>query len=127
MAHGLEARSPLLDHVLIDVVSRYPESVKLSGRLTKPILRMLSRRYVPAAIQTAPKRGFEIPVVRWLRDELRELCEDVILSPQGLLADIFHRPGLERLLRGPHELDPARWGRRTWALLMLGMWDQVVR
>ncbi len=132
MAHGLEARSPLLDHELVEVVSRYPEHVKLAGLRTKPVLRALSRRYVPSVIADAPKRGFEIPVVRWLRGELRELCEDVVLAHDGLLADLFDRSALERLLRrggasssGDERLDPARWGRRVWLLLMLGMWDRV--
>ena len=126
MAHGLEVRSPLLDHELIDVVSRYPAAIKLHGLSTKPILRKLSRRYVPDVIRTAPKRGFEVPLVRWLHGELRGLCEDVILSRNGLLASMFDRSALETSLRNPSRLDPARWSRQVWMLLMLGMWDQCV-
>ncbi|MGB2987034.1 MAG: asparagine synthase (glutamine-hydrolyzing) [Phycisphaerae bacterium] len=126
MANGLEARSPLLDHVLIDAVTAYPETVKLSGFQTKPLLRELGRRYVPEAVRKAPKRGFEVPLVRWLRGELRGLCEDVVLSRDGLLADLFDRSALERLVREKDGLDPARWSRRLWSLLMLGMWDRVV-
>jgi len=132
MAHGLEARSPILDQELVEVVSRYPERVKLAGFRPKPLLRDVSRRYVPSAIADAPKRGFEIPVVRWLRGELRELSEDVILARDGLLADLFDRSALESLLRrgeapslGGERLDPARWGRSVWLLLMLGMWDRT--
>ncbi|MCH7808482.1 MAG: asparagine synthase (glutamine-hydrolyzing) [Planctomycetes bacterium] len=127
MAHGLEARSPLLDQELIETVSRYPEAVKLSGFTTKPILRDLAARYVPDAVRKAPKRGFEVPLVRWLRGELRSLCEDVILSRDGLLTELFDRPALERLVRQGDGLDPARWSRRVWTLLMLGMWDRHVR
>lgn len=126
MAHGLEARSPLLDQELIEVVSRYPERVKLSGLRTKPLLRDLSRRYVPTPIARAPKRGFEVPLVRWLRGELHDLCEDVILSRNGLLADLFDKAALQRLVRGEERLEPARWSRRVWLLLMLGMWDLTV-
>ncbi len=126
MAHGLEARSPFLDHVLVDTVARLPERLKLSGMRTKPLLRELSRRYLPTPISTAPKRGFEVPLVRWLRGELRELAEDVLLSRDGLLHEMFDRAALERLLREGDGLDPARWSRRIWLLLMLGMWDIVV-
>lgn len=126
MAHGLEARSPLLDHELIDTVSRFPEALKLRRFQTKPLLRELGRRYVPTAVQKAPKRGFEVPLVGWLKGELRELSEDVILARSGLLETIFERTALERLLRGEHGLDPARWSRRVWLLLMLGMWDHCV-
>lgn len=127
MAHGLEARSPLLDHVLIDVVSRFPEATKLPGFETKPLLRRLSRRYVPPEVQAAPKCGFEIPVVRWLRGELRPLCEDIMLSRNGLLCQILQRSALERMLRGEDGVDPGRWGRRMWGMLMLGIWDAYVR
>jgi len=123
MAHGLEVRSPLLDHKLIDLVSRFPEALKLRGIRTKPLLRELGRRYVPPAIRQAPKRGFEVPLVQWLQGELRELCEDVLLSRGGLLGALFDRESLEGLLRGGQRLDPARWSRRVWFLLMLGMWD----
>ncbi len=126
MAHGLEARSPLLDQELVDAVSRYPESVKLGGVRTKPLLRDLSSRYLPRAIQKAPKRGFEVPLVRWLRGELRGLSEDVILSRDGLVAEMFDRAALERLLREKSGLDPARWSRRVWLLLVLGLWDRLV-
>jgi len=127
MAHGVEARSPLLDHELVEAVSRYPEAAKLGGFRTKPLLRALSRRYVPRAVQKAPKRGFEVPLVRWLRGELRGLCEDVVLSRDGLLADLFDRSALERLVREKERVDPARWSRCVWHLLMLGMWDACVR
>ena len=72
------------------------------------------------------KRGFEVPLVRWLRGELRDMTADVILSRSGLLAELFDRAALEALLRGDGGLDPARWSRRVWLLLMLGMWDRHV-
>ncbi len=127
MAHGLEPRSPLLDHVLVDTVARYPERVKVPGLTTKPLLRELSGRYLPPVVQEAPKRGFEVPLVRWLRNELRDLSADVVLARNGLLADRFDRSALEHLLSGSTGLDPARWSRRVWTLLMLGIWDQHVR
>jgi asparagine synthase (glutamine-hydrolysing) len=127
MAHGLEARSPLLDHELVDFVARLPVSMKLHGRETKPLLRAVAGRYLPPAIQGAPKRGFEIPRLQWLRGELRDMRDDVILARTGLMADLFKRDALERLLVEPRGLDPARWGTMVWILLMLGVWDQQIR
>jgi len=127
MAHGLEARSPLLDHVLIDSVARFPESVKLPGMQTKPLLRRLSQRYLPADVQTAPKQGFEIPVAAWLRGPLKPVCEDLMLSRDGLLLELFDRAALEKLIRGQVGMEPGRWGRRVWWLLMLSVWDRCVR
>lgn len=127
MAHGLETRAPLLDHVLIDVVSRFPENVKLRGLQTKPLMRALGRRYLPVETLAERKHGFEIPLVRWLREDLAQVRDDVVLSRQGILAEIFDRAQLERLVRGETSLDPRRWSTRVWMLLMLGMWDRYVR
>ncbi len=126
MAHGLEARSPLLDQVLVDTVARFPERTKLSGLTTKPLLRRLGRRYLPDKICAAPKRGFELPVIRWLTGELRPMCEDILLSRSGLLAEMFERGALERMMRKPAGTEPARWARQVWVLLMLAMWDRQV-
>lgn len=124
MAHGLETRSPLLDHVLIDTASRYRESVKLGGRQTKPLLRALAERYLPEPICSAPKRGFEVPLVRWLREDLCDMRNDLLLSHTGLLADLCDRSYLERLVRERTALDPRRWSTRVWMLLMLALWDR---
>ena len=125
MAHGLEARSPLLDHKLVEATARLPERLKLNSFQTKPLLRELGRRYLPDAVTEAPKRGFEVPLVRWLRTDLRELAADVILTRNGLLGQMFDRAALERLVREEDHLDPARWSRRVWLLLMLGLWDRT--
>ncbi|RME36697.1 MAG: hypothetical protein D6788_11060, partial [Planctomycetota bacterium] len=127
MAHGLEARSPFLDHVLVEEASRFPTSMKLYGLRTKPILRALAKRYLPPDICDAPKRGFEVPVVRWLRGELASLRDDALLSRDGLVASMIPRPALERLLRQGGGVSPSCWGRTVWHLLMLALWDRVVR
>jgi asparagine synthase (glutamine-hydrolysing) len=123
MRHSLEARSPMLDHELIETVGVLPESFKLNGFTTKPLLRTLAARYLPDEICRAPKRGFEVPVVDWLRNELRDLSRDAILARQGLLSELFDRSRLERFAENVEGLDPARWGRRMWLLLALGIWD----
>lgn len=127
MAHGLEARAPLLDQDLVETVSRFPEDIKLAALTTKPLLRALSAKYLPKSIQTAPKRGFEVPLLRWLRKELRDLCHDVVLSRNGVLAERFDRARLESLLRQDASVEPGTWSRRVWLLLVLGLWDSNAR
>ncbi len=125
MAHGLEARSPLLDHVFFESAARLPGAVKLAGTETKPVLRALAERHLPAEVAAAPKRGFEVPLSRWLTHELRGLRDEVLLSPSGLLAERFDRGALTRLVENRRGLDPARWSRRVWTLLMLGLWGEA--
>lgn len=124
MAHGLEARSPLLDHVLFETTSRFRASVKLDGLTTKPILRDLAARYLPTEITTAPKRGFEVPLVRWLGSELRELRDDLLLRPTGLMAERFDRAALAAIVARLGRRSPSRWARHVWTLMMLAMWDR---
>ena len=127
MAHGLEARSPLLDHVLVEFVGLLPTSTKLNGFRTKPLLRSLAARYLPSDICLAPKRGFEVPLLRWLQGDLAAMRDDVILARDGLLTELFDRAALEKLVSGRSNLGPARWSRSVWHLLMLGLWDRTVR
>jgi asparagine synthase (glutamine-hydrolysing) len=127
MAHGLEARSPLLDHVLFETVARLPAAVKLSGLTTKPILRALARSVLPPDVAGAPKRGFEVPLARWLEHDLRDLRDGLLLSPTGLMAERFDRDMLADLVHHPRRLEPTRWTRRVWTLMMLALWDRQYR
>jgi len=127
MAHSLEARSPMLDHELIELAATLPESLKLSGFSTKPLLRSLAAKYLPEEVCRAPKRGFEAPVTRWLKEELHDMVTDTILSQRGLIRELLDRTVVEGLLENRSGLDPARWSRRVWLLFMLGLWDVQVR
>ncbi|MFQ5464105.1 MAG: asparagine synthetase B family protein, partial [Phycisphaerae bacterium] len=132
MAHGLEARSPLLDVRLVEAVAAFPERTKLSSRVTKPILRELARRYLPDHVCSARKQGFEVPLAKWLDGDLRALSEDVLLARSGLICDLFDRRAIESLLRAPDPMAPGglergRRARFIWILLMLGLWDQCVQ
>lgn len=124
MAYGLEARSPFLDQDLVDWAVGVPEPIRLKGLLTKPILRRLARRHLPDSVTHAPKRGFEAPVQQWLKKELRELRDDLLLGSDSIVTSLFGRRALNRLVDGTG-LDPSRWSRRMWTLLMLAMWDRT--
>jgi asparagine synthase (glutamine-hydrolysing) len=127
MAHGLEARSPFLDHRLVEYASRLSSDLKLRGANPKAILRRIAKKYLPTAVANAPKRGFEIPLVQWLREDLFDMVRDVCLSPNGIVVGLLERKYVENLICGSHRLDPARWARRVWILFILGLWDQLER
>ncbi len=123
MAHGLEARSPLLDHLVFETAAGLPSHLRLNGTTTKPILRRLAGRYLPEAVVGAPKRGFEVPLIRWLQEDLRPLRDDLLLQPTGLLRQRFDPAGIRALVHNQDGLDPGRWSRRVWTLMMLALWD----
>jgi len=124
MAHGLEARSPFLDQELVQWAAGLPESVRLGGTQTKPILRRLAQPYLPKVVSRGPKKGFEVPLYRWVSRDLKEFRDDLVLSPNGLLASMFDRARLERMLRGPVRGSRVRWAQLSWILIMLAAWDR---
>jgi asparagine synthase (glutamine-hydrolysing) len=127
MAHGLEGRNPFLDHRLVEWAIGLPPEVKLKGAGTKPLLRELAHRYLPQEVATAPKRGFEIPLIEWLRHDLRELVYDCCLASGGMIMGLFNRAYIEDLLAERLPLDPDRWSRRVFTLLVLAMWEETHR
>ena len=127
MAYGLEARCPFLDHRLIEWAAGLRRLDLLKASTTKPVLRMLARRYLPDAIVNAPKRGFELPLFDWVGGALYNMVREVCLGSTGILLDICERKQLYALVERRIELDRERWAKVMWLLLMLAMWYQQAR
>jgi len=82
---------------------------------------MAARGRSPDQTLAAPKRGFEIPVTRWMRTELRDYARDVLLDP-GARGRDWARPGAIEALLHEHQSGRSDHGRELWALLMLELW-----
>jgi asparagine synthase (glutamine-hydrolysing) len=121
MANSVEARSPFLDHVLVEFASSLPDRVRASAFQTKPILRDLARDWLPAEVASAPKRGFEVPMAVWLRGELRPTVQDMLLGGDARLHQLV-RPGVVRRLAFEHQAGQRDHASRLWALLILKAW-----
>jgi asparagine synthase (glutamine-hydrolysing) len=118
MSHGVEARAPFLDSELAAFASAIPAS-RLVGRFTtKPVLRALARRHLPPEVVKAPKRGFEVPLDRWLAGPLRPLLEDTLLAPDAHIRQFAEPSTIIGLVTGDDELVGAR-PHLVWALLVL--------
>ena len=120
---GLEARSPLLDHELIEFCAQLPVAMKVRRRTGKFLLKRLAEKYFPHGFVHRKKMGFGIPVAQWLRGELRGHVEALILDPH--LMEPLHMPTIraswQRLLTANGPAADAEAGR-VWALLMYGQW-----
>lgn len=126
MACSLEARSPFLDHRLVEFAASLPCSLKLRRGVSKFLLKRAMRGVLPDRILHRRKMGFGVPVGRWLRGELRPLLEETLFSPRALSRGYF-RPEAVRQLVDRHVLgvrDETPW---IWGLLMLELWHQIVR
>src|SRR5262249_31944309 len=86
MAHGLEARPPLLDHELLELAAQLPSEFKVRSGQTKWILKHAYEKKLPDGAVWRRKRGFEMPVDDWLRGPLRPVFEEAVLKPQAAVA-----------------------------------------
>jgi len=121
MANGLEARSPFLDHPLVEFAARLPSRFKLRRGKGKRVLRRAVADLLPPPLLDRPKMGFGVPISRWLRGELRPLLQDVLLSNTAAGRPFF-RPEAMRALVDEHLAGRRDHGPRLWALLMLELW-----
>jgi asparagine synthase (glutamine-hydrolysing) len=120
-AHSLEARSPMLDHELLEFAVRIPSELKISSRRGKLILCDAMRDRFPPRFLDRPKMGFSIPAAHWLRNELREECYKRICG--GTLAQTgwFNQHAL-RTLVDEHVNRRHDHSAQVWNLLVLAVW-----
>ena len=120
MAHGLEGRSPLLDHELAEWAARLPERFKLRGRTGKRLLRAAFADLLPPEVTAQGKQGFGVPVGKWLRGELAGWCRELLLG--GVAASRLFRPEALSLILEEHARGRVDHGKRLWALAALELW-----
>lgn len=120
MYHALEARAPLLDHVLWEFGAKLPVELRLRGGELKAVLREIVRRRIDPAVASRKKQGFTVPVERWLggpwKRTVDRLAADSLLEREGWL-----RPGALRQVAA--ELSAGKAApRQAWFLMVLESW-----
>jgi asparagine synthase (glutamine-hydrolysing) len=124
MATSLEARVPMLDHVFVEWVTGLDPKWKMRNQDQKSILRKLAERVgVPREVLYRPKQGFALPLVHWIRHELKEMVLSLLLEPRSLQRGYFDEKGVRQFTQ--EFLD----GRRTdtlpiWRLMMFELWHR---
>jgi asparagine synthase (glutamine-hydrolysing) len=121
MAHGLEARVPLLARPVVELAARLPLSMKIRGGEGKWALRELLARRHPRSLFERPKSGFGVPIASWLRGELRPWAESMLsveeLGASGLLDPVPVRAAWDEHLAGRRDRS-----YELWDVLMLQGW-----
>jgi asparagine synthase (glutamine-hydrolysing) len=120
MAHALEVRCPLLDQEVMAFAASLPSGMKLNGLKSKFVLRRAVADLLPPGILHKPKRGFDIPVDRWMRGELAPMTRDLLLDGTARSRGLFEPAAVERLMAA-HARGESR-GLQLWTLLMLEQW-----
>jgi asparagine synthase (glutamine-hydrolysing) len=124
MAVSLEARAPLLDHKLIEFVTRLPASLKMRGLEGKHIFKRAISDFVPAEILNRPKQGFGVPINRWINVELRERIRETITEPRARERGYAEPAYIKRLL-DEHERGRRDHSTQLWSLFMLELWHRA--
>jgi asparagine synthase (glutamine-hydrolysing) len=121
MASSLETRVPLLDPEVVLTAWRIPTRVHRQDGRGKWVLRQLLDKYVPRPLIDRPKRGFGVPIGRWLRSELRPWAEDMLDSQRLRREGFLDGALIERRWR-QHLSGHADWSYHLWNVLMYQAW-----
>jgi asparagine synthase (glutamine-hydrolysing) len=124
MAHGLEARSPFLDHPFMEFAASLPHGLKLRGHVTKHILKKAVRGLLPDEVIDRPKMGFGVPIEHWFRGELKECAFDLLLSRASSVRGYFHTAVVRRLI-DEHMAGVRAWHYQLWNLVILELWHRT--
>lgn len=123
MANSLEARSPLLDHKVIEFAAGLPENIKLKGAENKSLLKKVGSRLVPPEVLYRKKMGFGVPVGHWFRAELKDYLKENLLSEKFAKRGIVKSEVVTKLVN-EHISSEKDHIWQLWTLLMLELWFQ---
>ena len=119
MAASIEARSPFLDHKLVEWSARVPDRFKVRGRSGKYLLKKAFANYLPENVRKHRKQGFGIPVGAWFRGPLHDWSRELLLG-NGL--DQWFEQNTINALLAEHRAGRVDHGKRIYALTMLALW-----
>jgi len=125
MAHGLEARSPFMDHRLAEFAARLPSTLKVRGRRLRYIQRKLAARYLPPEILSRSKQGFSSALPYILKDEYREFHVRYLQDSELVRAGILARAPIQTLLQ-EHASGRIDHGNRLWLLINSEIWYRMM-
>jgi asparagine synthase (glutamine-hydrolysing) len=120
MAHALEVRCPFLDTEVVEFAAKLPSHLLMRFR-GKYILRRAMKDLIPTRILYRTKRGFALPLERWMRHDLRDMIQDVLLDKTARERGLFDSGYVQSLV---DNLDRSRNSTvdRLWTLLVLELW-----
>ena len=124
MAHSLEARSPFLDHKVMEFAASLPPNLKLRGMETKFLLKHTLSDIVPQEILQRKKMGFGVPLDVWFRNDLKEMAYDVLLDQKSIERGYFRKEYVSKML-DEHVSKQYDHSYRIWALLFLELWHKM--
>jgi len=121
MAVSLEARSPFLDHHVIEFAASLPQNLKLRRLTGKYLLKKVLRKLLPSENLTRRKMGFGVPIGHWFRGKMQPFLREVVLSEKALSRGLFKPEAVKQLVE-LHARAERDYSHQLWTLLMLELW-----
>jgi len=126
MANSQEGRSAFLSKELLEYIPTLPDKYKINGKITKFMLRQLAKRYLPETLIYQPKRGFEIPLKKWIDDELKIPVFDYLSTSNSFYKNFVEEKFVHDLLNRKVKIADEKRAKILWTLLSLEIWHQKV-
>ncbi len=123
MANGLEVRVPFLDYELVNFVFSLPVEYKIKNGVRKRIVRDAFRDFLPRKLYRRPKKGFEVPLLKWFKNEMKSMIVDDLLSEQFIQEQsVFDYREINKLKRQLFSANPKDIHARIWGLIVFQWW-----
>ena len=123
MSNSLEGRSPLLSKYMLELAPTLNDKFKVKGLTTKVILRELGKKYLSRELINQPKRGFEVPLKKWVNEDLKSNILDS-LSGECFSKTFLPKAFLDELIRGKINVSDEKRAKMLWTLYCLEIWKK---
>jgi asparagine synthase (glutamine-hydrolysing) len=125
MAHGLENRVPFLDHPLVELLSTFPDRLKIDGRRTKVALRRFAATRIRPSVAGATKMPFHLPLQHYMSDPrlwslIEENLDEVRVRRRGIVKPEYVRQIKARARAGDYMI-----AKKMFALVILELWFRI--
>lgn len=123
MANALEVRTPFLDVDVVNFAFSLPSSYKINGKLRKRVIQDAFRKILPSELYNRPKKGFEVPLLKWFRRELKSTIMDDLLSEKFIREQsVFDYTEIKKLKEQLFSSNPGDVHARIWGLIVFQSW-----
>jgi asparagine synthase (glutamine-hydrolysing) len=126
MAASVEVRVPFVDRVVAEAAFTIPGKDKIRGRVQKAALKSAAENWLPREIVHRPKASFGAPLRAWVRNDLTELINDVLVGGELVQLGLLGREPLLRLI-ADEQAGRDDNAKQIWQLLSMELWYRQVR
>jgi asparagine synthase (glutamine-hydrolysing) len=121
MAHSLEVRAPILDHVLMEFAGTLPSEFKLKADQSKYIFKKANEKRLPSDILYRKKQGFRVPLAQWLKAGLKSYAYDILFGRQSGIRDYLNAGHIKKMWES-HQRGINDHSSQLWNIFMFELW-----